>query len=260
MTEREPDPSNLTEQSRTTVRQVLERYGWQLIDEAEYVQRVHTCLLMGEVAEPWPAAIHVYCQQLYRTCCGDEGAERQNLAFTELQRYLYALSFREIRDLANDIRHEAVNEALLRIWERLAVYYRPGAFLAVAALELRNVLRPFWSRPIALLRLEAAVDVPSVNGADDPVTYALRQDLRQQVTACFELVCRSHPRARQQLEAVWLKYIAGCDDQTIGAYLGKKVASVHVLRSRGLDLLRTEPTWRLIAADLDLGEATSSAQ
>lgn len=260
MTEREPDLLNLTEQSRSTVRRILASYGWRLIDEADYVGRVLACLLSGEIAEPWPAAVHVYCKQLYRACCGDEGAERQNLAFTELQRYLYALSFREIQDLASELRHEAVNEALLRIWERLSAYYRPGAFLAVAALELRNVLRPFWSRPIALVQLEAADRAPSTNGANDPVALALRQDLRRQVRACFDMVRRKHPRAREQLEAVWLKYIAGFDDQAISAYLGKKVANVYVLRSRGLDLLRAEPAWRLIAADLDLGDAASSAQ
>jgi len=244
--------NDVREECRQIVIRVMERFGWQLLSVDEFARRTAASVMRGEVTDPWRAAINVYCQCLYGACRGDEGRERQDLGFTELHRYLYGLSFRESVDLAPDVRAEAVNETLLRIWKKLDRYHTPGAFLAIAALELRNVLRPLWTRPAVAQPLEL-LDARQMAAEDgDPEQSAMRADLRQQVRACFDEVLRRQPRARRQLEAVWLKFIAGLDDETISVYMARPVASVHVLRSRGLNQLRASPWWQQLADDWGL--------
>lgn len=252
MTERKSANDDLEQRCWAAVERVLARHGWRLLEREEYVQRVVACVRSGEVADPRQAAMHVYCRCLYTACFGSEGRERQEIGFVELQRYLYELSFRGAADLPADLRWEAVNETLLRIWQKLPSYYKPGAFLAIAALELRNVLRPWWSRPLDPLSIDSFHDQPTTHIDDDPLAHALNGELRQRVIDYFEEALRRHPRAKQQLEAVWLKYIAGLDDETISTYLRKPVASIHVLRSRGLSQLRTEPGWQGLANELGL--------
>jgi DNA-directed RNA polymerase specialized sigma24 family protein len=252
MIEHEPAGDDLDQRCRATVDRILARHGWRLLEREEFVRRVVACVESGEVSDPWRAAMHVYCWCLHAACCGPASRERQEIGFIELQHYLYQLSFREIADLATDLRWEAVNETLLRIWQKRASYYKPGAFLAIAVLELRNVIRPWWSRQIAPLSLEDYADQPATHADADPLAHALNSDLRERVRLCFDDALRQHPRAKQQLEAVWLKYVAGLDDEAIGTHLGKPVASVHVLRSRGLNHLRAEPCWQLLAEELGL--------
>lgn len=257
MTEGVFDDEGVTEndvraECRQIVIRVMERFGWQLLTVDEFTRRTEASVIRSEVTDLWRAAINVYCQCLYGACRGDEGRERQNLGFTELHRYLYGLSFRESADLAPDVRAEAVNETLLRIWKKLDGYHTPGAFLAIAALELRNVLRPLWTRLAGALPLELLDERQIAAEHSDPEQSAIRADLRQQVRACFDEVLRQQPRARRQLEAVWLKFIAGLDDETISAYMARPVASVHVLRSRGLNQLRASPRWQQLAHDWGL--------
>lgn len=257
MTEGVFDDEGVTEndvsaQCRQTVTRVMQRFGWQLLSVDEFARRTEASLARGEVTDLWRAAINVYCHCLYCACRGDEGRERQDLGFTELHRYLYGLSFRESADLAPEVRAEAVNETLLRIWKKLDSYHSPGAFLAIAAMELRNVLRPLWTRLAAALPLDVLDRRQMAAEQSDPEQSAMRADLSRQVRACFDEVLRQQPRARQQLEAVWLKFIAGLDDETISVYLARPVASVHVLRSRGLNQLRASPTWQRLARDWGL--------
>lgn len=235
---------------RLSVDKVLARYGWILLERKEFVERVMTCIESGEVTEPWAAAIHVYCRSLYTACSGGEGHTRQDIGFRELQRYLYDLSHREAPEFTTDARCEVVNEALLRIWQRMNEYRSPGAFLAIAALELRNAIRPWWSRQITL-PLDTILEYPNRSQSVNPELMVLDGERKGQVRDCFDRVLLHHPRARQQLEAVWLKYIVGLDDVAISAHLGKPVASIHVLRSRGLNLLRSEATWQHIAQEFD---------
>ncbi|MGQ9927843.1 MAG: RNA polymerase sigma factor [Chloroflexaceae bacterium] len=244
--------NDVCEQCRQIVIRVMERFGWQLLSVDEFTRRTAASVTRGEAPDPWRAAINVYCQCLYGACRGNEGRERQNLAFTELHRYLYGLSIRESSDLPPDVRAEVVNETLLRIWKKLDSYHTPGAFLAIAALELRNVLRPLWTRLAVAPPMELLDGRQTVTEDSDPEQSAIRADLRQQVQACFDEVLRRQPRARRQLEAVWLKFIAGLDDETISAYMARPVASVYVLRSRGLKQLRASPRWQQLAHDWGL--------
>lgn len=236
---------------RLSVEKVLARYNWVLLERKEFIERVMACIESGEVNEPWAAAIHVYCRCLYVACSGGEGYSRQDIGFRELQRYLYDLSRREAPELSTDERCEVVNDALLRVWQRMKEYRSPGAFLANAAFELRNAIRPWWSRQ-PTLSFEHVIEQPNRSQSVDPELIVLDDERRRRVRDCFDSVLLRHPRARHQLEAVWLKYIAGLDDAAISAHLGKPVASIHVLRSRGLSHLRNESSWQHIAQEFDL--------
>ncbi len=248
MTEHQSD--DLNQRYRDVVDRLMARYGWTLLDREEFARRVEACVTSGEVVELAPAAFHVYCQSLHAACAGAEGHDVQATGFTELHRYLYAISYREIVDLPAAERDDIVQETLLRIWQHMSGYRRPSAFLAIAAYELRNVIRPWWSRSELPVSLDACAEQPSETSDDDVLATVLADELREQVKVDFdEAYCR-HPRAKQQLEAVWLKFIAGLDDETIGTLLRKPVTNVHVLRSRGLKLLRDTPRWQKLAADV----------
>jgi len=255
MNEREFADSATLQHCRSIVERLLARYDWRLLERDELVRRVMELLASGAVAEARPAVMHVYCQCLYSACSGVEGPERQEQGFHELQRYLYQLSFAEHTTLAPDLRWEVINETLLRIWQKFQQCRKPAAFLAFAGYELRNAIRPWWSRAVPTVSLEEIGDSASARGDADPIAHALSDELRELVHVSFESSLRRHPRAKQQLEAVWLKYIRGLDDATIGAYLEKPVASVQVLRSRGLERLRAEPGWQRIAREFGISDA-----
>src|SRR5690348_1606037 len=97
---------------RAVVDGMLAQFGWQLLDREELARQTMELLESGAVAEARPAAMHVYCLCLYAACSGAEGSDRQELGFTELQRYLYQLSFREHATLVPDLRWEVINETL----------------------------------------------------------------------------------------------------------------------------------------------------
>jgi DNA-directed RNA polymerase specialized sigma24 family protein len=254
MSEYELVKPSLLQRCHTIVDGVLAQYGWQLLESEELVRRAMELLESDVVAEVRPAVMHAYCLCLYSACSGAEGPERQTLGFTDLQRYLHQLSFGEHATLAPDLRWEVINETLLRVWRKIEQCRNHGAFLAFAGYELRNAIRPWWARTMPKASFEVLDDMPSRRGDADPVGHVLSDELRQLVHLSFEASLRRHPRAKQQLEAVWLKYIDGLDDVTISAYLEKPVANVQVLRSRGLERLRTEPGWQQIAHEFGILE------
>jgi DNA-directed RNA polymerase specialized sigma24 family protein len=231
---------------------VIEKHQWTLLSYEALVQEVLSCIETGAIAAPWPATINVYCQHLYSACTGVEGPERQERGFVELHRYLYELSFREVQDMPVDLREEAINETLFRIWQKLDHYRKPSAFLSNATFELLNVIRPWWSRQRVAAPLESIADQPISASEGDMAARMIDQEMQEIVKHCFDETLRRHPRARQQLEAVWLKFIVQLDDTTISHYIGKPIATVHVLRSRGLQHLRRDPSWQKIARELEI--------
>jgi RNA polymerase sigma factor (sigma-70 family) len=223
-----------------------------LVPDEALVQEVLNCLEAGEVAEPWPATINVYCRHLYMACIGSEGVDRQERGFIELHRYLYDISFREAQDVPVDLREEAINETLFRIWQKLDRYRKPSAFLSNATFELLNVIRPWWSRRLTAIPLDTIAEDSLADSDRDIAARIIDQEMQEIIRRCFDDTLRRNPRARQQLEAVWLKFIMQLDDSTISDCIGKSIASVHVLRSRGLSHLRRDPSWQLIARELGI--------
>jgi DNA-directed RNA polymerase specialized sigma24 family protein len=244
--------ADFSEHCRRIVRQVLDRHQWILVSYEVLVQEILRSIETGAAAKPWPATINIYCQHLYSACTGAEGVDRQERGFIELHRYLYEISFREVQDMPVDLREEAINETLFRVWQKLDQYRKPGAFLSNATFELLNVIRPWWSRQHAGASLDGMPEPPASEAESDLTARVIDQEMQETVKRCFDDTLRRHPRARQQLEAVWLKFILQLDDTTISHYIGKPIATVHVLRSRGLKHLRSDPSWQQIAKELEI--------
>ncbi|NJN17623.1 MAG: RNA polymerase sigma factor [Oscillochloris sp.] len=261
MTQRSFEAETLAEHCKSGVARVLRRYDWCLLAPEELSRRTLAIVQAGAISDPWVAAVHVYCQCLYSACCNEHDSDRQNRAFLELQQYLFEYSFRLAVDIPYEIRIDYVNEALFRIWQKRDSYRKPEAFLANAGMELRNVVRSWWMRrryrqqnppwqqPATVLDGQHEPDDPA---AAELFEHVMQEEFARRVRTCFHEALQRSPRARQQLEAVWLKYIAGYDDETISRYLDKPVASIHVLRSRGLNRLRADPEWQFLAQELGI--------
>jgi RNA polymerase sigma factor (sigma-70 family) len=259
MVQHEWDIAERRAKLRASVVGILSQRGWRLLTIEELARRADD--LLGEDAAEdvgW-AVIRAYTQALYQACAGLEGDDRQQRGFEELFRYLHDMSWRYAKDLAADERNEVTNQAIIELYCRLveplgtdgrAGIRVPGALLAVAIQQLRNVIRQ-WRRSIRVewsMRAEIQ-DIPAWNG---PEQYAADSEFRRRVRQCFERTLRLHPRAKLQLSVVWMRHIQGVDYATISAELNMTTANVRVLCSRGLNLLRNDSAWRSLGSELGL--------
>jgi DNA-directed RNA polymerase specialized sigma24 family protein len=251
---------------RSTVEAMLAQRGWKLLSADDLTHRAVALLRADFTGSAGAAALHVYAETLYHACCGTEGRERRQLAYVELLRYLYDASFRFAHELSRDEREEVVHQALAELAERLAVQpgthapaevRSPGAFLAVAAQQLRNVVRR-W-RSIRFVADEEAINQVEAGAEDDPAARASAHELAHRVQQCFAQAQQRYPRAKIQLVVVWMRDIDDLDYETIAAKLLMTVANVRVLHARGMDRLRNDPDWIALGMDIGLTAAPASA-
>jgi DNA-directed RNA polymerase specialized sigma24 family protein len=251
---------------RSTVEAILVQRGWKLLSADELARRAAALLRAGFAGSAGAAALHIYAEMLYHACCGTEGRERRQLAYVELLRYLYDASFRFAHELSRDEREEVVHQALAELAERLAVQpgthaptevRSPGAFLAVAAQQLRNVVRR-W-RSIRFVADEDAMQAVEAGAQDDPAARAVARELARRVQQCFAQAQQRYPRAKIQLMVVWMRVIDDLDYEIIAAKLLMTVANVRVLYTRGMDRLRNDPDWIALGTDIGLTTVPASA-
>jgi RNA polymerase sigma factor (sigma-70 family) len=256
MVQTERDVDLLAAQCRAAVATLQARHGWQLLDQASFAQRALELLANGSAADAQRAALHVYCHALYAACSGIEGAERQNLAYGELFRYLYDIARRRYPQLAA----EAAQQGIERVFLAFDRCHEPGTFLAFAFQQLRDAARAIQRQE---QRQPHSLDAPS--GEAEPLGYyvadqqhpelslmVIADELRQRFKALVAAFLQAHPRAEQQIAALQLKYIEGLDDTTISQRLGVSVSSVYVLRSRAIKRLQADRHWRALAAELGI--------
>ena len=248
---------SLLEECGKAVEEALARHRWQLLEPEEFARRAMEHVRAGVASDPRRAATYTYSQALHIACSGAEGADRQNLGYTELFRYLYDSARRRYPDVSEDATQRAL-EATFTTFERCR---QPGAFLAFAFQHLMDAARALRRQMGSGVRhLETCVgDSETALGellpdpqASDPADEVIAGEQRSRLERCRAEFLRRHPRARQQFEALWLKYVEGLADAAIGERLGKPVSSVYVLRSRAIEKLRAEPSWRAIAAELGI--------
>jgi DNA-directed RNA polymerase specialized sigma24 family protein len=180
---------------------------------------------------------------------------------------LYDVALRFANDLPANERTEIVDQTIVELFCRLvgspdaqqpAAIRNPGAFLAVAAQQLRNVVRK-WRRDILSCWDEwAERQVGSL--ADDPEQRAAEREFRQRVRQCFARSLQRHPRARLQLWVVWRKQVDALDYPEISAELNMTIRNVRVLHTRGLGHLRGDAEWRDLALESGLIEVTPTAR
>lgn len=249
------------ESIRATATNILARRGWSLLSVDDLATRVTELLADGTFTDAGLAVFHTYAQVLYHACSGAEGAERQQVAYQELARYLHDLMWRVAADLAPDEREESVNQALAEVFYRLtgqgatrklSAVREPGAFLAVAVQQLRNVVRR-WRRDSIVVWDELDDEQEITAGADERPEYLIESyELRRRVKQCFLNSLRTHPRARLQLWVVWLRDILDIDYETISVRYQMSAENIRILHSRGLKKLRMDTGWDEIARELGL--------
>jgi RNA polymerase sigma factor (sigma-70 family) len=249
----------LHQQCRTVVATLLAAYAWRLltVDEltaAVMAQASAEHLPVPDQIRKW--AIHLYClQALYPASLGAHGSQAQQQAFAELASYLYRIAQRAWPTVAED----ATQDALVAIYEKAAYCHNAGAFLAFAIQKLRDAARKrlrIGTRERSLDELleedayrDAPVNSVSERAADAEVA-PLIHELRRQVVDRLQTLRAELPRARRQLDAVWLRYIQEQSMEEIAFHLQTTVANVSVLLTRGLERLRQDPDLLALAADL----------
>lgn len=232
---------------REMVERLQLRHGWRLLDRAEFVRRTRAALAEQADLEVQYAAYGVYNLALYTACSGCEGAERREQAYGELLRVLYERACHSYPDVCQD----ATQQALTEVVARFDACREPRAFIFFALQRLMGAARSLRRREGRAGSLERAVGAEGLTLGD---TIADTTDIEEQAvaeeqhTALRRFLAHyvsANPRARKQIDAVRLKFLAGLDDERISHELGVSVANVHVLRSRGLRRLRDEPDWLL---------------
>lgn len=258
MVQPEIEPPTPTEYCRAAAALLLERHQWRLLDPETLAARAAEQMQLGVALNPERAVVGAYCLALHAACSGREGQQRQNLAYDELGRYLYA----HARAHYPDVYAEAAQIALERVYETFDRCRKPIAFLAFALQRLmdaaRSVRRQRKQAPLSLNALlgeggERQGEEPADAGADLP-TQAIDRELRAELTRVLRAFLAAHPRSSQQVAALWFKYVEGWDDAAISHWLGVSVPEVHVLRSRAKKKLRNDPQWRQLAAQFGIRE------
>lgn len=247
---------DIAEACEETVATLLAEQGWRLLDPGEWASRTSVALHRGLATEPRRAALHVYSLALYEACSGSEGAERQEIGYEELGRYLFGIAFYRYGEMAED----ATQQALVRVYENFAHCRVPGAFLAWAIQQLRDAaraLRPaIHVAPVASLDAAFPIQVGELPIFTplpaDPAERVVQKEQQHRVQGLVTEFLQRHPRAQQQLAALLLKHFWEMDDEAISLRLQKSVGSVYVLRTRAKRKLQQNAKWRDLAREMGL--------
>jgi RNA polymerase sigma factor (sigma-70 family) len=237
----------------TAVDRLMKRYCWQLLERSEFVRRAAAHMRSGRATTPDRAAVGVYSLALYTACSGHEGRLRQELGYSELHRSLYNVAAQRAPALCDDLTQSAIE----RVYTNFANCREPIAFLAFAFQQLAAVLRDAEraERRATIQSLDSTFSTDELppnawlaNGEPGPPERVLDAEQQAELHRIAHTFVEAHPRAVQQLAALWLKYIEELDDMVIADRLGVSVNSVYVLRSRAVKKLRNDPRWRELAA------------
>ncbi len=261
---------------------LLRDNGWSLLTPAALAQRTAALLLMmGQQGAPAGAApsddmitiasLRCYAQYMYEAFVGAHGDDQQRTAYTELLRYAYSKAGRLEPGLSRDEREEIACEVVAELYYRAAPAGEagvpgvrvPGAFIAVALQQTRNAVRR-WRRAARHMlqsadgreesqELEDVVGADRSDGLGDGVYPQIERRARDaEVRAAYAQALQRYPRAKTQLQVVWMHHIQELDYQAIAARLGISVENVRMLYHRGCKRLRGDPELRALADDEQL--------
>jgi RNA polymerase sigma factor (sigma-70 family) len=255
MAQMERDRATLLRDCHTAVDRLVDAWGWQLLGRDAWARQAADYVRAGSAATPGRAAMLVYSQALHAACSGAEGRPRQNQAYGELFRYLYAGALRRYPEIAED----AAQRAVERVFALFARCRAPGAFLAFAFQQLmdsaravRRQAQPNGSARVLAVGFGRAGLAGQSDRQADMAARVIAEELRARFEYLSSEFLRKHPRASQQLAALRLKYIDGLDEAAIGLELGKPPGSVYTLRARAIEKLRAEPEWRALAVEFGI--------
>jgi len=247
--------SSSAQRCREIVRQMLADRGWQLVEDeerfaaeicAEICQRNLTDTRQERFAIQRAVMRH-YCVILYTACAGTV-LLRQRRAFTELWNYLFPIALYKTHEpqLAQDL----TQQALEKIWKRLAQCKDAASFLAWSSMVLLNEIRDWFRKnkrlPSASMdvltetELSRSEESPHesqtvlAGSVRDASAQVINDDLRQRLLDVIEK-CLQDPR---QQVIIIESFLNERGYKEIAEQLGLTVGNVHVLRHRALRLLR----------------------
>ncbi|GAB4537193.1 MAG: hypothetical protein Kow0063_23610 [Anaerolineae bacterium] len=115
---------------RRVVQALIEKYDWVLPRRDELVKLV---LSLIQVEDP-PADLErvAYSVALYEACRQTEDKVRHEGAYLELMRFIYRIAF-----LTPELAEDAVQRALILVYEQIDCCRDPAMFLAFAVSKLR---------------------------------------------------------------------------------------------------------------------------
>jgi RNA polymerase sigma factor (sigma-70 family) len=253
-------PDDLERQCSIVVARILKQHGWQLLDPGELLRRSIEQLRARAADRPESAAIGAYCVAMHSACSGAEGSSRQNLAYAELARYLYSLTFVRFADLPADVREDVVQSALERIFKSFERCREPVAFLAFAGLHLLDTVRSARrqaARPLESLEQALGADQGTLgellpDSQPGPAERVLVAERRAGIERLLQEIAIDRPRASQQVTILRMTWLHELDDATIGQRLGVSLSSVYAARSRLIKTIQSEPKWQARARALGL--------
>jgi RNA polymerase sigma factor (sigma-70 family) len=248
MAQMEHEPAASPRACQGEVDRLALRFGWALLDLAEWARRASRELAAGRGDSLNRVAVHVYSQAMHAACSGAEGRPRQNSGYAELFRYLFDIARRRYPEMAEDAAQRAVEYT----FERFGRCRVPGAFLAFAAQQLLAAARDLRAQERAHDHAINTPPSPANQRQGDLEAAVVTNELRERFDQAAQAFLSKHPRATRQFEALRLKYIDELDDETIGRRLGTSVGNIYVLRSRAIDKLREEPVWRALAVEFGI--------
>lgn len=253
-------PSDPEAQVRAVVERLKARYQWQLLAPDDLTQRTLRNIEAGIADQPTGAVIATYCAAMYEACLGREGNFRQNVAYSELARYLYSLARTRFPDLRPEVLEDVTQSALERVFRGIDRCREPHAFFAFAAQHLLNavrIARRDATRPVQYLErgapngelspYELQPDPPA-----EPLRIILAHEQQQGVEQFLHEFAQRNPQARLQVKVLRLWLLHDLDDQEISRRLNVSLASVYTARSRALKQIRSDPQWRTHALALGM--------
>jgi DNA-directed RNA polymerase specialized sigma24 family protein len=231
------------------------RHGWRLLSREVFALRTHALACRVDGPDRHRAALTVYSQALYAACSGERGRDLRDAAYVELWRYLRMCAVRRFADIAEDAAQSAVERTL-------SGFHRcrcPETFLAFALQRLADAARALRRWQFGSLgwldqgdgseQDDAPKDrLPDTHHAD-PLLSVIGKEECYRLEEVRSQFLAHHPRAAQQLDAVWLKFVDDLDEVAISRVLRRPVHSLYVLRSRGLAKLQANPAALSLASE-----------
>jgi len=258
MSEIEPS-SSLDERCLRAAARLVERYGWQLLLADQLARLMRAQLDASGGGELDRCGISVYCGALYTAASGQEGGPRQNLAYSELSRFLASVMRQRYPSVPVDQRDDVLQSALERVFRSFASCREATAFLAFAAYRLLDAVRESQRRerraPEPLQRMvgeehaEHEVEDTRQPASDARLLVAERLAATERF---LQLYLQAHPLAAQQVEIQRLSLISDLDNDEIARRLGISLGSIYTARSRFTGTVQREPQWRKLANELGM--------
>jgi DNA-directed RNA polymerase specialized sigma24 family protein len=246
---------------RHVIDRLMVERRWRLLSRQVFARRTHAVACQAGGPNRHRAAVTVYSHALYAACSGEQGRESHDAAYVELWRYLRSCAASRFADVAED----ATQSALERTLSSFHKCRCPEAFLAFALQQLADAARSLRQRQVGNLRwINLGTqgehdDAPEFQLPDthqpDPLLIVLGEEESHLLDEVRRDFLARHPRAAQQLDAVWLKFVDDLDEVAISRVLRRPIESLYVLRSRGLAKLQTNPAALSLASERGLRSA-----